>query len=357
MYLLVAMAIILLAGFIAALIAALRAGMSDGIELHLSYGLASFIFQFIPTFMVGLYTWFWEDMSLCVRSTQSYINLISPQPASDNLLLDYNCQLPYIVTYSAINKKHWKVARVSAFALLQRFLPIIVGASIQVVDNDGTCSIFVSLPQCIIIIIWLLFYVVIIPYEVLEAGQKRHLPRIYSSIADVLSWTYASRLLRKDGSDGYENGELTGNPFNALRSSRPEPGRWYEGFQSESWYMEARLRLSCQEYQFGLYKSTTHPDIYCMGIDEAGTNSEAVPEPSTTGWQARLRRRKKKTPSVLRTFETENARNGKEYLVSGDKRFVMLLATKHESGVVVTDALGPDATAATVATHEENEAA
>lgn len=354
MYLWVAMTFALLGGFIAAL----STGMKDGIELHLSYGLASFVFQFIPTFVVGLYSWFWKDISLFSRSTQPYINLISPRPASDNLLLDYNCQLPYILTYSAMKNKHWKVARVSAVALLQRFLPIILAASIQVVENDGTCTVFASLPQCIIIMSWLLIYVMIIPYEVLEAGHKRHLPRNYSSIADILSWTYASRLLREDVPDGYENGELAGNPFNALKSSRPETGRWYEGFQSERWYMEARLRLSCKEYQFGLYKSTTHPDIYCIGIDEAGTNSEAVPEqPSPPAdRQAGLRRRKKTSSSVLPMFETGSAKEEKkEYLVSGDKMFVMLLKTKPESGVVMSNALRPDANAA-VATQEENEA-
>ena len=41
--------------------------------------------------------------------------------------------------------------------------------------------------------------------------------------------------------------------------------------------MEARLRLSGQNYQFEFYQSTTHPDRYCMGIDEAGPNMEDVP--------------------------------------------------------------------------------
>lgn len=356
MYIVTAMTVILFGGFIAAL----SAGMSRGIELHLSYGLASFIYQFIPTYIVGLYKLFWENISLFSRSTEPYINLISPHPASDNLLLDYNCQLPYIVTYSAIKNSHWKVARVSAVALLQRFLPIIVGASIQVVDNDSTCTISASLPQFIIIIIWLLFYAVLIPYEVLEAGHKRHLPRNYSSIADILSWTYASRLLRKDGSGKLENGDLAGNPFDVCKSSRPGSDRWYEGYQSERWYMEARLRLSCQEYQFELYKSTTHLDTYCIGIDEApGSNFEPVPEPpSGPGWQASLRRRNKPTSSILPVSETRTVvvvGEEKEYLVSGDKRFVMLLGTRPESGVVVTTALRPDATAVGTTQQQQEE--
>lgn len=328
-------------------IAALAAGLSNGIEAYHSYALTSFIFQFIPTFTMGLYTWFWDDISLFICSTQPYINLISPHSASDSLLLDYSFQLPYIVTFSALQNKHWKVARVSAVALLQRLLPILVGSSVVIMNypedsiylpppHRDPYWIYVSYPQCIIIIIWLLFYAAIIPYEVLEADRKRNLPRNYHSIADILSWTYASRLLRKDDSDEYEKGKLTGNPFNAIKSSEPETdGRWYGGFQSEKWYMEARLRMSGQKYQFGLYESTTHPDRYCMGIDEAGPNMEAVPEPSpspsTATWRARLTRRKKTvSASVLPTFdETGSGANlklaGKEYSVSGDKRFVMLL--------------------------------
>lgn len=340
MKILVATTLILVGVFIAAL----AAGLSKGITFKTSYSLLSFIFQFIPTFTMGLYTWFWDDISLFICSTQPYINLISPHPASDNLLLDYSFQLPYIVTYSALRNKHWKVARVSAVALLQRLLPILVGASIEIVNFDtkpvdldfDPHVVFISFPQCIIIIIWLLFYAVIIPYEVLEAGHKRNLPRNYHSIADILSWTYASRLLRKDDADRHENGKLTGNPFNAVKSSEPETdGRWYKGFQSEKWYMEARLRMSGQKYQFGLYESTTHPDRYCVGIDEAGPNMEAVPErtPSTPTWQARLTRRKKTaSASVLPIFdETGSVRkqtDGKEYLVSGDERFVTLMEKK-----------------------------
>lgn len=312
---------------IGAFIAALAAGFSNGNVMHVSYGRISFIFQFIPTFTMGLYTWFWDDTSLFICSTQPYINLISPQPASDNLLLDYSFQLPYIVTYSAMKNKHWKVARVSAVALLQRLLPILVGASIQITDwsisrDSHHYVVSASFPQFIIIIIWLLVYAVMIPYEFLEVGHKRNLPRNYHSIADILSWTYASRLLRKDDSNEYEDGKLTGNPFNTVKSSRPETSdRWYDGFQSERWYMEARLRMSCQKYQFGLYKSTTHPDRYCMGIDEAGPNMETVPleessSPSTPTWRARLRRRKKPasaSASLLPTFdETGSARNKKK---------------------------------------------
>ena len=226
MRILVAITLIL----VGVLIAALAAGLSNGINVYAPYsGLLSFILQFTPTFTTGLYTWVWDDISLFICSTQPYINLISPHPASDNLLLDYSFQLPYIVTYSALINKHWKVARVSAIALLQRVLPILVGASITIVlptyrgtGYDDPYEVSVNFPQCIIIIIWLLFYAVIIHYEVLEAGHKRNLPRNYHSIADILSWTYASRLLRKDDSDEYENGKLTGNPFNAVKSSGPE---------------------------------------------------------------------------------------------------------------------------------------
>ena len=347
MYVLEAVTVMLLGGFVAAL----AAGMADGIEIPFSDELASFIFQFILTFTMQIYSWFWNDVDLFSRSTQPYKNLISPHPASDNLLLDYNCQLPFIVTYSAITNQHWKVARASAIALLQRLLPILVGGSIQVTDNDGTCIISASLPLFIIIIIWLLIYAIIIPYEVLEAGHKRHLPRNYLSIADILSWTYASKLLRNNGSGTFNTGEVAGNPFDVSNGSLPRSRRWYEGARSERWFMEARLRLSCQEYQFGVYKSTTYPDIYCIGIDQAGTGAEVVPEPEPHARQARLRWRKRHN-GLLPNFETDRAREEKEYLVSGDNRFIMLLKTKPESEVVVSNALTPHAPTA-VSTQED----
>ena len=117
--------------FIEVSIAALTAGFENGKECYVPYHLGSFIFQFIPTFTMGLYTWFWDDISLFTCSTEPYINLISPRPASKNFLLDYSFQLPYIVTYTAIKNKHWKVASVSALALLQRLLSILVESSIR----------------------------------------------------------------------------------------------------------------------------------------------------------------------------------------------------------------------------------
>lgn len=344
MYVLEAFTLIFLIGFVAAL----STDMAHGIDLPFPYQFASFIFPFVLTFLAILYSWFWSEVDLFSRSTQPYKNLIFPHPASNNLLLDYNCQLPYIVTYSAIKNKHWKVARASTLALLQRLLVIIVGSSIQIVDYDnGTSAVYASLPLFIVIIIWLSFYAVLIPYEVLEAGHKRHLPRNNLSIADILSWTYASKLLRSDNSDKFELTELARNPFDVFKNPLPGDDRWYEGASSERWFMEARLRLSCQKYQFGLYKSTTHPDTYCIGIDEAGTEMKHVPEPEPHGWQARLRWRKRRN-GLLPNFEADGAMKKEEYPMSGDKRFITLLKTNPESAVTH----GPP----TVAVIQEDEA-
>ncbi|OCK89132.1 uncharacterized protein K441DRAFT_700111 [Cenococcum geophilum 1.58] len=297
-------------------IAGLATNMREGYEIPLSANLAAFLFQFVLTFIVGLYTWLWEDLDLFTRSTQPFLNAETAQPATENLLLDYNCALPYIVTWIALTNGHWKVARISALAPLQRMLPILVGGSITVVDNgDSTCTCSASLPLFIIIIVWLFLYILLVPYEILEAGYKRHLPRNYRSIADILSWTYASKQLRE--------GDLLDVDVE-------------DEDKRERWYVKAKLQVECKKYLFGFYKSTTRDGLHCMGIDEEGSGAKTVKMPDIKGLSLIpcVRRRSRKQPE-----DGENGEKEEDYDVSNDPRFTFLLDAEAESNVVDMNAV------------------
>jgi len=246
------------------LLAAAITDMASGIRVSLPYNIASFLFQFLPALVVDLYTWFWEDVDTFCRATQPFIGMREPKAAAENILLDYPCLPPGIFTYTAIVNQHWKVARISAISLVQRLLPIIVAGMVTVVDDGDHRTVYASLPLLIISMLFLGSYVITIPLEVMQDGLKRHLPRNYSAIADLISWCYASSLLRSD----------------ALAAS---------GHDFERWQMEAALRLKRHSYQFGVYRSKLHPGTHCIGFDE---QDEAVPVDPPDKKSLRRRRRR-----------------------------------------------------------------
>ncbi|KAH9206155.1 hypothetical protein DL95DRAFT_469894 [Leptodontidium sp. 2 PMI_412] len=296
--------------FIGLYIAALACGMVSGIQLPFSPEVASFLFSFLPTFIMSLYTWFWEDVDMFFRSTQPFAGLSYRKPAAENLLLDYNCLLPGLVTYTALKNQHRKVAGASVMALLQRLLPIIVAGSLSTQWHNAGSVVFASLPLTITTIVWLVAYVFLIPVF-LTGNSDRYLPRNYLSISDLISWTYASKLLRDDHSD-------PSDPL--LRSNNPLDVGVF-GPESKQWHAEARLRLAKKEYAFWMYKSTTHPGKYCLGIDET-SNMEAIPpqtQPEVGPKVLGMRRRNKKKPD-----EEKAVTRAKDYLTMRNPNLELL---------------------------------
>jgi hypothetical protein len=264
-YIWVSITLTLLAAFIAGVVL----GLVNGRSISISYNWATVVFQFIPALIVNFYTWFWQDVDLFARSTQPFRGMSSPKPASENLLLDYNTLPPLVVTYAALKNGHKRIAWTSVVAVVQRLLPILIGASITVVPGDESGSvIYASTPLFICVIAWLALYCFLIPLEIFgwklpRDYVKRHLPRFYSSISDLVSWSYASKLLCLDDGDPFELPVM--------------------GPKNEQWYMEARLRLKQNhdgsefaKYSFGLYESTEHKGIKCMGFD-VSSNVTTVP--------------------------------------------------------------------------------
>lgn len=265
--------IILTIALIAAFIIGLALDMPNGIYISLSYNSAAVVFQVLFTFLTGLYTWFWQDVDMFNRTTEPFRQMNTPSAASDALLLGYGCQPPGIVTHAAVQNKHWGVAWTSTVSLLQRLLPILTAASTTVIGDESGAEIYASYPLFVIIIIWLCVYAVLIPYQVFGNGLTRHLPRNYGSIADIISWCYASKILRQDEGDAFDV------PLNAEQTEK-----------SERWYMEARLRLKQKDedsdfnkYSFGVYSSVDHPEVKCMGFDVASNVTEVDPPKKKAG--------------------------------------------------------------------------
>jgi len=346
------LALVMLVGYVAALAVGSRQTERNTFDIPISLGWSAFLFSFLPPFLLSLFGLFWEEMYLFAAITQPFQELTESDELSEKdgasadgaLLLNYTSVPRPVAVFDAAARGHVKIVTTGILALLQRLLPIIGGASITIVphDRDQTASIVqFSLPLGILIVIYLVVYVIAIPYEVFESGFSRHLPRDCLTIADLLSWTCSSQLLRDNSvsfnPDSSETGLLEGNPLDTHAL----------GARSQKWYMEARLRLAQKRYTFGLEQTWSKPGSYMIGIhmensEEAGSETASEREVRREARKALALHRPAKglRRRIARLKDEEEANsNGKKYTISGAKKFVILGGG--ENNVNVSETAGP----------------
>jgi len=271
---------VILAGYIIAL--ALGASQwPDRNTFHLSIPPAAsvFLFQFFLTSIVALYSLFWEDMHIFAAITEPYAAMGNPKGATadEALLLNYTCSPRPITMFDAAARGHWLVFSTALFAILQRLLPIVVGASITTWGSDSDASISTiqfSTPLSCVTIVYLFVYILAIPWIAFISGYKRHMPRDSITISDLLSWACSSHVLRQDAvdldPDRPETGLLAGNP---LDTGSEQP-------RDEKWYMEARLRLAQQRFSFGPETVPGKDQLYSIGIKTFDAATPRLHRPS-----------------------------------------------------------------------------
>lgn len=186
----ISLASMLLAAYVLGIIYRLE----DGRTIPPSYNWAVVIFQFVPTFLIGLFTWFWQDVDLFSRSTQPLRAMAGSNggPAIESLLLDYNTISHWVFNHAAYSKGHRRIALTSCMAVAQRLLPILTAGSTTIVPEGSGTTIYASRPLFLVIAAWLGFYCFFIPLEVFDWKSfqslgRRHLSRSYRSISDLIS--------------------------------------------------------------------------------------------------------------------------------------------------------------------------
>ncbi|KAH6990266.1 hypothetical protein EDB80DRAFT_816383 [Ilyonectria destructans] len=302
-------AILFVAGYIAVFVFG-RKDSGYEIKPPVSSDIAQFIFGFVLTTIAVFYLEFWENMKLFAATTEPFVHLHNGGKADETLLLDYTSCHQIIGIYEAMTRKHWKVARSSLLAIIHRALPIIVGASTTIQVDGDESSVLFSVPLSIAIITWMAILVPLIPFEGLESGYSRHLPRDYISIADLISWTCQSNILQADDIDENEKGLLRGNPFDLS----------VEGPGSEKWHMEAKLRLTDLTYHFDLHEIDSDPN----GLSTIGLRSSKDGPGKPMSLRRRLRREK---PHL--SCEQEEQANEVSHTIAGAKRFKIVDGMEH----------------------------
>jgi hypothetical protein len=198
----------------------------------LDYFQEGFRYRFLPVLLMYAFSHIWRSADWYYRATQPYAGMSEAAPATQNLLLDYPSNLPVLVTIKAVKNHHWRVAFYSALSLASSAPPI-VAAGIFTVTSIGT-HLIVSIQE---VRFWASFSIIILYLFCLigvRPPPRYRLPRRITSINDVFSYCYQSRLLDDIGVDG-------------------KPVFSAQDIGEGKDHLEARIHLAKKEYQFGLY--------------------------------------------------------------------------------------------------------
>ena len=206
-----------------------RDGFLVEFTFHMSPALGRFIFRGLLTVFAGLIAQFWSSTDIFHRAVQPFVGMHeeNPQLASENLLLDYLCCLPVLVSIKAATNGHRKVAYFSFLSLSSRLFPVLVGALFTITPLENKITVGASLRTYCAVSIFLLIYCISMPFA--WPTRKRALPRAILSLADLISYCYDSKLLT--GSE-YESVFTLNRPIDTRR------------------HMESRLFLMEEKYEF-----------------------------------------------------------------------------------------------------------
>jgi Protein of unknown function (DUF3433) len=202
-----------------------------GYRIRMSQGTATFLFRGLPTFLSQMYSGFlWYSADLFFRMSQPFDGMYKEaKPASENILLGYQSDLPVVVSIKAAMNSHWRVAHLSALSLLANLLPVLIAAAFTVTPGTENVTIRTSIEVFYAVFAFLCLYLISIPFA--WTPRRRRLPRIITTIADVITFCYAS--------------ELMTDPIFDLQ--RKEDTREH---------MECKIFLAEHKYLFGKYLGT-----------------------------------------------------------------------------------------------------
>ena len=201
---------------------------------HLSQSVGIFIFRGLLTNGAGMFVWFWFGADLFYRASQPFAGMYegNPQPASENILLDYLCSPPIIVSINAAMNSHFKVAYFSCLSLASNLFPVLVGGLFEVEPSTDGIVLLASVRSYWAICVFILVYCISIPLTL--PTRKRILPRSILSLGDLVSFCYDSKLLT---SPEFESAFTSNLPTDTKK------------------HMECRLFLMEKKYEFFTYRT------------------------------------------------------------------------------------------------------
>jgi hypothetical protein len=157
---------------------------------------SNFLYSFLPSLLGMIVFLVWQPIDVYFRSVQPYANLSSPKGASAerSLLLSYNAGAPLWASIEALINRDYRVALISLNGLLSGVIPVLAGGVFTAQQRgDGRVLMLASLPGYIALCVFVSIYVLSI--LLIWPGSRRHLPHPINTLADQLSFLYASPLM------------------------------------------------------------------------------------------------------------------------------------------------------------------
>ena len=158
---------------------------------------ADFLYSFIPSLVGMILFLLWQPIDMYFRALQPFANLADTRGTSAelSLLLDYMACLPIEVTLRAMVAGHYKVAWTSFISLISITLPILGGGvfTAQFVVSLQDVRIAASMPGYYALVVFVIIYA--LSFLTIWPTRKRHLPHNISTLGQLISFIYQSRLL------------------------------------------------------------------------------------------------------------------------------------------------------------------
>ena len=204
-------------------------GTTSTLRVLLEPALKNFIFAFCPSFVMSLFTILWINTDNFYRTVQPIAGMYKRAPAHKSILLDYVQCPPIIAIPKAALNKHWRVTWVCLLALSANAGPIVAAGIFVSSPVEGGFLVKASPLNLWFILSLLIIYLVTLPFVFPQ--PKHRLPRQILTIADMICYCYASKLV---------------NDKMFCVQKRDD----------EKIHLESQVYLGKKSYEFGLYKGT-----------------------------------------------------------------------------------------------------
>lgn len=162
------------------------------------FSASNFLYSFIPALIGNFLFLALLSLDYSIRALQPYMSLGSKggATAEQSLLVDYVCRLPFSVTLSAIENKHFQTAILSFASLASISLPVIAGGCFwtQYYSTENTVRVSADLPGFYALCFFLALYTISL-FALLPGRRRAALPHRSNTVAEIISWVYQSPIL------------------------------------------------------------------------------------------------------------------------------------------------------------------
>jgi hypothetical protein len=162
------------------------------------FSASNFLYSFVPALIGNFLFLALLSLDYSLRVLQPYIALSTKggATAETSLLVDYACRLPFSVTLSALENKHFQTAALSFVSFVSFAIPVLAGGCFwtQYYGSQDTVRVAADLPGYYALCFFLALYTISL-FALLPGRRRAALPHRSNTLAEIISWVYQSPIL------------------------------------------------------------------------------------------------------------------------------------------------------------------